>query len=172
MKYLIVGILLVMGVLACSSNKMEKQAGKTNSESLKQKNVVHPTNELKKSAADTLIQMYNSGGFTGMTTGYWISTRGEIKRFVKNVQGQVVDEQRKALSPDTVRLMIRELQQTGVLANPIRRTGNFTHYLIVRFPEQTISLSWVDKEELPVSFQQWYEKYWKKCSDWLPPHNR
>ncbi|HFB67812.1 MAG TPA: hypothetical protein ENJ66_02525, partial [Calditrichae bacterium] len=71
MKYLIVSVLLVMGVLACSSNKMEKQAGKTNSESLKQKNAVHPTNELKKSAADTLIQMYNSGGFTGMTTGYW-----------------------------------------------------------------------------------------------------
>jgi len=172
MKSVIVGIMLAMGVLACSSNKMEKQAGKTNSEAFKQKNIVHQTNELERSAADTLIQLYNSGGFTGMTTGYWISTRGEIKRFVKNVQGQVMDEQRKALSPDTVRLMIRELQQTGVFENPIRRTGNITHYLVVRFPDRTISLSWVGKEDLPAAFQQWYEKYWKKCSDWLPPRKR
>ena len=122
--------------------------------------------DLRAAGADTVIQIYSGGGFSGVYSGCKVSTKGTVIHFTRNARGNIVKENQVVIPVDSVHYLLKELFATGIFQHAVHKTGNMTYYFTYQDGNQSFSISWVSEHDVPAAFWRWYINYRQRCQRW------
>ncbi len=102
------------------------------------------------------VEVKNSGGFTGASTGFLIQKNAEIY-VTYHTPGKGFNQKFYRLSTvDSVNAMFAMLAESTVLAKPYNKPGNLTYSIITRKDSTTSSIYWSDGQD---SIQNYIQVY-------------
>lgn len=102
------------------------------------------------------VEVKNSGGFTGTSTGFLIQKNAEIY-VTYHTPGKGFNQKYYRLSTvDSVNAMFAMLAKSNVLAKPYNKPGNLTYSIITRKDSTTNSIYWADGQD---SIQNYIQVY-------------
>ena len=102
------------------------------------------------------VEVKNSGGFTGASTGFLIQKNAEIY-VTYHTHGKGFNQKFYRLSTvDSVNKMFAILAKSNVLAKPYNKPGNLTYSIISRKDSTTNSIYWADGQD---SIQNYIQVY-------------
>ncbi len=102
------------------------------------------------------VEVKNSGGFTGTSTGFLIQKNAEIY-LTYHTPGKGFNQKYYRLSTvDSVNAMFAMLAKSNVLAKPYNKPGNLTYSIISRKDSSTNSIYWADGQD---SIQNYIQVY-------------
>lgn len=109
-----------------------------------------------------IIVLSVSGREPGITTGWTLSTKGQLIKWEKNLGNALFDETDFQVPAQKVIQIADSLKASGILAMKLNSSGKPTYHLTYKKGEQVVHLSWTDSTQLPASFARWY----RETMDW------
>ncbi len=114
--------------------------------------------KVKKTPSVEILVLSTSDQIPDITTGWTLSSKGQLIGWRRNAGNALFDEQNFQVSPQKVAEIIAELKKTGILQKKLNESGKPTYHLTYKNGEQVVHLSWSDSTELPPAFSSWYQK--------------
>lgn len=103
------------------------------------------------------VEVKNSGGFSGTSTGFLIQKNAEIY-ITYHTPGKGFNQKYYRLSTvDSVNAMFAMLAKSNVFAKPYNKPGNLTYSIISRKDTTTNSVYWADGQDSIQNYIQVYK---------------
>jgi hypothetical protein len=103
-----------------------------------------------------VVEVKNSGGFTGASTGFLIQKNGEIY-VTFHLPNKGYNQKFYRLSTaDSVNVMFEMLAKSNVMAKPYNKPGNLTYSISTRKDSLSNAVYWADGQD---SIQNYIEVY-------------
>jgi len=121
------------------------------------------------------IIIQEGGGFSGLTTGYTLSSNGKVEywRQFPGKEKTIVWE--KEVDPQNILRFRKELEASNVLSLELKEYGNMTTTITYIRGDEKYSWHWsktVDNSRVPPALQKWYREVSSFCRSLAPDQQK
>ena len=110
------------------------------------------------------ISVSRGGGFTGLTNGFTLKSKGDILYWQKYINGKDTILWRATDDINKILVYKNKLISSGILAVEFNTTGNVTNYLAYSNYDTTYNWSWKEHDEqVPADVRQWFNDVNEYC---------